>query len=217
MKRRHFAILSSVLAAALSATVAPTVAQVRYFEKPPSVDELRASLKRAAPTHRTRSMSFDKGPRGRSIEWDTGKSPAGPATTDTPIAAARPSAGPQAAAGAGNGAMEAPAVAVPVQFELGSSSVRSDSMPFIRSIADLLQQDKALQLVIEGHTDSSGGYRTNMVLSWDRALSVYKVLVERFGIDPSRLRPIGLGPTQPLQDVAPRDPINRRVQFRAAG
>jgi outer membrane protein OmpA-like peptidoglycan-associated protein len=56
-----------------------------------------------------------------------------------------------------------------------------------------------------------------MMLSWERAYSVFKLLVERYGIDPARLQPIGRGPLEPMPGVAPNDGMNRRVQFRVAG
>lgn len=49
------------------------------------------------------------------------------------------------------------------------------------------------------------------------AYSVFKVLVERYGIDSVRLQPLGRGPLEPMPGVAPSDGMNRRVQFRIDG
>jgi outer membrane protein OmpA-like peptidoglycan-associated protein len=80
-----------------------------------------------------------------------------------------------------------------------------------------MARDPSIRLVIEGHTDVTGAYQRNMMLSWERAYSVFKLLVERYGIDPARLQPIGRGPLEPMPGVAPNDGMNRRVQFRVAG
>ncbi|MEZ5727711.1 MAG: OmpA family protein [Burkholderiaceae bacterium] len=187
------------------AFAAPAAAQVRYFDKPPTLAELRASL--STDASRTRGLSRPGSVRSRSIQWSADKSLAD-ATPRPQAPVAKQSSGARD---------DAPAVAVPLEFELGSSAVRGDSLPFIRTVADLLREDRELSLVVEGHTDSSGGYRNNMVLSWQRALSVYTVLVERFGIDPARLRPVGFGPTRPLGGESAAAPVNRRVQFRVKG
>jgi outer membrane protein OmpA-like peptidoglycan-associated protein len=84
-------------------------------------------------------------------------------------------------------------------------------------VADVLRSDPGVSLIIEGHTDATGGYQRNMVLSWERATAVYRALVENFGIDPSRLQPIGKGPSEPMPGTAPTDGSNRRVQFRLNG
>ena len=102
-------------------------------------------------------------------------------------------------------------------FDLGSSRVDPSSLPYIEAIASVLRSDPSLSLVIEGHTDDRGSYNRNMVLSWDRALGVFRTLVEGYGIDPGRLRPMGLGPNSPMPGTLPSDGANRRVQFRVNG
>ena len=70
-------------------------------------------------------------------------------------------------------------------------------------------------IVIEGHTDASGSDRYNQHLSERRALAVKRYLVDRYGVDASRLSVVGFG-EQRLHDRArPHGGINRRVQFRA--
>jgi outer membrane protein OmpA-like peptidoglycan-associated protein len=108
-------------------------------------------------------------------------------------------------------------VALPIQFEFGSAVVSATSQPFIQVVGQLLQQRPDLYLLIEGHTDSVGSPQTNMMLSWERAFAVFRVLVDQYGIDPARLQPIGKGSTEPLPGVSPFDGQNRRVQFRTMG
>ena len=71
--------------------------------------------------------------------------------------------------------------------------------------------------MIEGHTDARGAYSRNMVLSWDRALGVFRTLVENYGVEPRRLQPLGKGPLEPMPGTDPSDGANRRGQFRISG
>src|SRR5690606_3068819 len=113
-----------------------------------------------------------------------------------------------------NAATGAPAAALPINFDLGSSRVERDSLPYIETIASLLQSDPSLQLVIEGHTDALGSYHRNMILSWDRALGVFRTLVESYGVEPQRLQLLGKGSLEPMPGTDPTDGANRREQFR---
>jgi outer membrane protein OmpA-like peptidoglycan-associated protein len=109
----------------------------------------------------------------------------------------------------------AKAVALPVQFAFDSS----DILPAARAQLDALAQGVRLlpatqYVVIEGHTDATGSPRYNELLSQQRAQSVKRYLVAMHGIDPARLKTVGLGMYLPLPGHDPRAPENRRVQFR---
>ena len=219
-------------------------AQVTYFQRPPTAEQLRAALlspalpQAAAPgAPGPRTTSTVNGSRTRGIVWQgTGSSPS-PAQAASPTvyqAGSQGGAGPVSVATAplpseqspspgtalvqpANSAGGAPAAALPINFDLGSSRVDRDSLPYIETIASLMRSDPALQLVIEGHTDARGSYNRNMVLSWDRALGVYRTLVESYGVEPRRLQPLGKGPLEPMPGTDPDDGSNRRVQFRISG
>jgi OOP family OmpA-OmpF porin len=53
---------------------------------------------------------------------------------------------------------------------------------------------------IEGHTDNIATAKYNVKLSQRRAAGVVKMLVEKFGIDKSRLTAKGYGLTKPIAD-----------------
>jgi outer membrane protein OmpA-like peptidoglycan-associated protein len=108
-------------------------------------------------------------------------------------------------------------LAFPLYFSSGSVELTSQAIPFVNSIGGLMKMDASLRFQIEGHTDSAGSAERNLELSHDRAISVRDFLVNRHSIDPSRLTTVGKGSQEPLQGVAPRDPSNRRVQFRKMG
>ena len=109
------------------------------------------------------------------------------------------------------------AIAFPINFRVNSSEILSESIPFLDSIAGLMQKDPGIRLMVEGHTDSSGSPTRNNSLSRERAYSVVNYLIERYRIDPMRLMPIGKGFSEPLEGMDSTNPKNRRVQFRVIG
>jgi outer membrane protein OmpA-like peptidoglycan-associated protein len=145
--------------------------------------------------------------RRKGIEWDTGNNSA------QAIAALLPDtkrvSNPITEPG--------PGLAVPVAFERGTATVSKASLAYIEPIAAALREDMSLRLVIEGHADALGNPRTNAMLSWERAFSVFRVLVDRYGIDAQRLQPLGKGSSEPLRPDDPTHAANRRVQFRVTG
>ena len=66
-----------------------------------------------------------------------------------------------------------------------------------------------------GHTDNSGTYERNMVLSKERAASVKNYLVSNLGIDPARIRTEGVGQVCPVasnnSEIGKK--LNRRVEI----
>lgn len=209
-------ILRSVTATALLVTVLSVHGQVTYVQKPPTVEQLQQMLGKKRGESALRS---------RGVEWDGEQAPAPNATSGaTPGASAGKdtvarlqTAGLQGESAPAPDAGSGPAVAMPIKFEVASARVSANSMAYVDVVAQLLTKDPSLKLTIEGHTDASGNDQRNLVLSWDRALSVYRALVERYGIDGRRLLPLGRGSQDPLEGLAPESAMNRRVQFRAPG
>ena len=108
-------------------------------------------------------------------------------------------------------------MALPINFEPGSSRLAAGANAYIEPIASLLRADPSLRMTVEGHTDASGSPQRNLLLSWDRAMTVFKLLVERYGIDPQRLQPVGKGSQELIDTGNPEGSANRRVQFRPLG
>lgn len=104
-----------------------------------------------------------------------------------------------------------------ILFELDSASIKSQSEPALRAVADLLSERDALEVFVVGHTDSSGTLDHNMTLSRRRAEAVTQFLVDKLGIDRERLEPRGLGPLAPVASNATEDgrAANRRVAIVA--
>jgi outer membrane protein OmpA-like peptidoglycan-associated protein len=135
--------------------------------------------------------------------------------------AAAPADAPKAVGGGDCSAVTPDARAVPVdfaiQFKLGSAEVAPASEQTLREIAKILSLNPERCVLVEGHTDAIGNAERNMELSRDRAGSVVKFIVEKAGIDRSRLVPIGKGSSDPVKNLNPRDPKNRRVVFKVVG
>lgn len=191
MKDAFFLYCSTVAVSvwcALQAT--PAEAQVRYIDHVPTRQEIRESLGLQARQGAT-AWGTGSSRRAKGIEWSV------------PAEPAEPSAGP--------------ALALPVAFERGTAHLSKSSLAYLRAVADVMADHPGLKIAVEGHTDGTGDPRANFVLSWERSLAVFRAMVDRYGIDPERLQPVGKGATEPLHDADPSQGINRRVQFRTIG
>jgi outer membrane protein OmpA-like peptidoglycan-associated protein len=97
-----------------------------------------------------------------------------------------------------------------VNFDVDSDVIRDESKPTLDKIVAILQSERAMQLIIEGHTDSEGETQHNQILSQKRAESVKAYLVTE-GISSSRLSTEGYGESKP---VAPNTTATGRAQNR---
>lgn len=104
-----------------------------------------------------------------------------------------------------------------IQFKSGSADLAPSSEETLRQIAKILALSPDRCILVEGHTDAVGNFEKNMALSKDRSSSVVKFIVEKAGMDASRLVPIGKGQTEPVKNTDPRDSKNRRVVFKVVG
>lgn len=105
-------------------------------------------------------------------------------------------------------------VALYINFDTGKDVIRSESRQIIDQIAEMLKSDPALNIIVEGHTDSTGDPAGNQRLSEMRADAVVAALVER-GIDAARLSSKGFGRTKPVADNGTEEgrAKNRRVEL----
>jgi outer membrane protein OmpA-like peptidoglycan-associated protein len=84
------------------------------------------------------------------------------------------------------------------------------------SLASILTKNKAINIVIEGHTDNNGDSLNNIKLSFLRAESVKNYLIKH-KIAAKRIEIVGFGAAIPLlPNTSPRGRRrNRRVSIRA--
>ena len=102
-----------------------------------------------------------------------------------------------------------------IYFDTGSDTIRPESSPTLKEIAQMLMDHPELKLTIEGHTDNVGDAAANQTLSEKRAEAVRNALVATYKVDAGRLTTRGLGATKP---VAPNTTpegrqTNRRVEL----
>jgi OOP family OmpA-OmpF porin len=102
-----------------------------------------------------------------------------------------------------------------ILFDTGQSTIRSESKGDLQSVGDLLKQQPALRLEIQGHTDIVGTADLNRRLSDSRAAAVKQYLVANFAVAADRLTTIGLGDTKPVADNKTEQgrAQNRRVEL----
>ncbi len=87
----------------------------------------------------------------------------------------------------------------PIPFNSGSGQVDETGMKSVESVVQRLENYPKFRILVEGHTGTRGDTAANVELSRSRAEAVQRVLVDRFNVDPDRIRAVGLGPARPLR------------------
>ncbi|MBP6626048.1 MAG: OmpA family protein [Arenimonas sp.] len=102
-----------------------------------------------------------------------------------------------------------------VYFDFGQATLLPASQPALAAVAELMQDNPAWTLRIEGHTDSVGGAAYNLDLSKRRANAVRDALTGGFKLPPARLQASGLGASQPVasNNTLEGRAANRRVEL----
>lgn len=102
-----------------------------------------------------------------------------------------------------------------IQFEHGKATLTTATYSELDKLVSYLDQNKSLQILIEGHTDNAGTTAENQTLSENRAKAVKVYLVSK-GIPTINLTTIGYGETQPIEDNEKEAgrARNRRVVFK---
>lgn len=105
-------------------------------------------------------------------------------------------------------------VALQVNFATDKAEILPDSKPQIDQVVQLLKDDPALELSVNGHTDNTGDAAHNQQLSEARAAAVVAALAAQ-GIAAERLDAKGFGQDQPLADNGTGEgkAKNRRVEL----
>jgi outer membrane protein OmpA-like peptidoglycan-associated protein len=100
-----------------------------------------------------------------------------------------------------------------ILFDAGSDKLKPAAKTNCVQLSKVLNKYKDTEILIEGHTDSTGSRKTNMTLSEERAASVARMLKSQ-GVTGSRITTNGYGPDQPVADNSTSDgrSANRRVE-----
>lgn len=72
-------------------------------------------------------------------------------------------------------------------FDLNSDKILQKSFDALNEVAEILKENSALRLSIEGHSDNAGKANYNLALSQKRAEAVKAYLIAQ-GIDPATCR-----------------------------
>lgn len=97
-----------------------------------------------------------------------------------------------------------------ILFDVDKATLKPEAKQNLDKLAVILNKYPDTNVLIEGHTDSTGTYEHNLDLSKQRAQSVSNYLAG-LGVDPSRFTTMGYGPSQP---VAPNTTADGRQQNR---
>lgn len=101
-----------------------------------------------------------------------------------------------------------------ILFDTDSASLRGASRTTLTELAQNFRQYPDNQLVVEGHTDSTGSDAHNQVLSENRAASVADYLIDQ-GVSSNKIVVYGFGESRPktTNDTAEGRQLNRRVEI----
>jgi len=95
-------------------------------------------------------------------------------------------------------------VADSLLFRSGSYNISSKAYPLLAKLADVINAEPSIDVMIEGHTDSKGIHTETILDNWDlsvkRSTSVVRILQNRYNVDPARLIPSGRSSYVPLTD-----------------
>jgi len=111
-------------------------------------------------------------------------------------------------------AKEREAISLLVEFDTAKAVVKKKYHNEIKNVADFMKEYPHSKATIEGHTDNVGKDSYNKKLSQARADSIRKYLIEKFGIDASRVSAVGYGEEKPIASNATKagQKKNRRVE-----
>jgi len=103
-------------------------------------------------------------------------------------------------------------------FDFNQYTLKSESQVELDKLLQLLQENPAVKIQVEGHTDNIGNTADNLKLSANRALAVVNYLTSR-GIAAARLSSKGFGATKPIADNKTEEgrAQNRRTEIKVIG
>jgi peptidoglycan-associated lipoprotein len=106
-----------------------------------------------------------------------------------------------------------------IYFDFDRSKIREDAAITLNVLVDLLNKYPDMEVEVSAHTDARGSDQYNLDLSKRRAASTLEYVVSK-GIDRNRLKSIGYGEMQPLNNCDKEGicddeeyDINRRCEF----
>lgn len=84
-----------------------------------------------------------------------------------------------------------------IKFDVGSSKIPSRAFGSLEKVKSIVEKFEAPQVVIQGHTDSTGPNKLNKSLSEQRAQAVAKFM-SKDALDDTEVTPVGYGESRPI-------------------
>ncbi|MCH3882712.1 MULTISPECIES: OmpA/MotB family protein [Tenacibaculum] len=104
-------------------------------------------------------------------------------------------------------------------FRSGSAKVNKNAFPLLQKLADVINSEPSMDVMIEGHTDSQTINTPTIKDNWDlsvkRATAIVRLLEKNYFIKPERLIASGRGSSVPLvlNDTKENRARNRRTRI----
>ncbi|SFW58548.1 chemotaxis protein MotB [Sinomicrobium oceani] len=105
-------------------------------------------------------------------------------------------------------------------FRSGSYQVNRKAFSLLQKLADVINSEPSMEVMVEGHTDSQkvkeGAYiKDNWELSVQRSTAIVRLLQNKYNVDPKQMIAAGRGSTMPLveNDSAENRAKNRRTRI----
>jgi len=100
-------------------------------------------------------------------------------------------------------------------FDTGEATIKSESEPALKNIAEYLKANPDNKFFIVGHTDNVGDFDNNMSLSENRAKAVMDKMVSGYGVDAGQLKAYGVSSLSPVASNLTEEgrAKNRRVEI----
>ncbi|APG59581.1 OmpA/MotB family protein [Christiangramia salexigens] len=105
-------------------------------------------------------------------------------------------------------------------FGSGSYRVSSKAHPLLKKLAEVINSEPAMEVMIEGHTDDRTMVKQSYIQdNWDlsvrRATSIVRLLQDKYDVDPAKLIAAGRSSYQPLVENTSKENMakNRRTRI----
>lgn len=104
-------------------------------------------------------------------------------------------------------------------FNTGSYRVNTKANPLLEKLAEVINSEPSLEVMVEGHTDSRSIHTEILEDNWDlsvkRATSIVRILEEKYNVASEKLIAAGRGSSIPLVENDSKDNMakNRRTRI----
>jgi OmpA-OmpF porin, OOP family len=103
-----------------------------------------------------------------------------------------------------------------INYDFNKSNVKSSEYEKLAYVANVMQRNAGIRVVVSGFTDAVAGPSYNDNLSYDRAEAAINYLVSKYSLDRSRFVLNYSGENTKLVETNAKNYINRRVEFKVA-